>query len=502
MIMKSNRDYVVEENINEIENLLNSSSVVSLTEGYLDNLECFDTTDLIDESFPGYLNLRMDVMKMHLFMTLKAPVNSSNEITLMDIKTQVELLGPACEQKINWDVVNDIYSRVMSDGEIVPESIIAKGTPCSFHIPSYIKLKDGLEIDYTPRISHNECVDYHKIRSIIHIKQGEFIGEIIPEVVGEDGINLLGERIKATNKIINTLNTGDNIVVQNSRIYAGISGALKIIDDQIHVDEILNISGDVDYSTGDIDFSGDIFITGSIREGFIVDCERDMVVLGSIEPTNITCGNNLKVQHGIIGSNKYSIDVEGSIYSLHAENAHINSIGSVVIENGVLNCEINTLDTLFIGKNNSMTGGKYHSLNGIIAGNIGNDSIKETQIFLGTDYKVENKLLSVQKTSIELNEQMNKLQILIRNSDNREEKDKMKNLFLEIKNQLNRLNNFSRELLTKLDKNDKSSLIVLDTVYPGTYIEICHISYMVKEKLHRVKFTLDKCRGVISITSL
>lgn len=48
----------------------------------------------------------------------------------------------------------------------------------------------------------------------------------------------------------------------------------------------------------------------------------------------------------------------------------------------------------------------------------------------------------------------------------------------------------------------KSSLEAYGTVYPGTYIEICHVSYAVTEELHMVRFSLKKELGEIVVESI
>jgi hypothetical protein len=38
---------------------------------------------------------------------------------------------------------------------------------------------------------------------------------------------------------------------------------------------------------------------------------------------------------------------------------------------------------------------------------------------------------------------------------------------------------------------------VRETVFPGTYIEICHVSHIVGKPLRAVTFRLDKAKGKI-----
>lgn len=499
--MKSNKDYINEDSVHKIMDLLNNKEIDELLKSEQveteDIIEGDYIPELVENSYPGYMNVKMLPTKMALYLELKAPVNSDNEITIADIKSKIEAFGSYCESVVDWEQIRDVYTSVMFDGEIVSDILIAKGKEPKLNIPEHIIIKEGLIPDSRPEIIDGDRVNFHHIHSFVMIQKGEFIGDIIPELPGVNGTNLLGKEIKAPKKIINLYKPGGNTTVSSGRLYSNIEGSLKIVDDTILVDPVLQISTDIDYTTGDISFSGDIEILKSIREGFSVTSKRDILVHESIEPSNVTCDNDIIVKHGIYGSEKYEINCKHNIDALHIANARIKALGTVSITNGVVNSSISTIDKIIVGDKGAIVGGHYHSQNGVISGNIGNHMGIETYIYTGTDYTIENKLKSLQDTSISLIEEMNKLQDAIQISKTREERDKLKYLFLMIKGRLTSLKNFSRSLLSRLDKNDKSEVIVLGTVYPGTYIEICHMSYIVDKELSRVKFSLDKMNGCI-----
>ena len=43
------------------------------------------------------------------------------------------------------------------------------------------------------------------------------------------------------------------------------------------------------------------------------------------------------------------------------------------------------------------------------------------------------------------------------------------------------MNAAARGLVQKLDKNERAEVSVRETVFPGTYIEICHVSHIVDQ---------------------
>lgn len=504
--MKSNKEYLDENHLNHIQDLLKDNILDKIIDPEIKIEEDItygdEIPELVEKSFPGLLKLRMDAFKMNLYMVLQAPINSSETITILDIKSKVKPFGIFCESRVDWEIVRDIYDRVIFDGELVAETIIATGKPVKFNVLEHIIIKDGLHTDLKPEIIGNNQVNFHHINSFVMVAKGEYLGDLIPELPGVDGENLNGDPIKAPKKTINQFVIGSNVVTRNGKLYSEIDGSFKIIKNEISVDEVLQITTDIDYHTGDIQFAGDINIKESIREGFSVESGKNILVEESIEPTNIDCGNNLFVKHGIIGSDKYEVHVKGTIDALHIENAIIKCHGNITIEKGIVNSFVCGLDKLIIGDKSTIVGGKVNIQNGVVAGNIGNKHCVETKINVGVDYEIEEKLHKIQITSADFISEMDKLQVLIQRSTNREERDKIKYIFLQVKSRLNSLNNYSRALLSRLDKNDKSSVTVLGNIYPGVNIEICHINYMVEKKLTKVIFKLDKESGSIKYISL
>ena len=66
-----------------------------------------------------------------------------------------------------------------------------------------------------------------------------------------------------------------------------------------------------------------------------------------------------------------------------------------------------------------------------------------------------------------------------------------------IKNAIDKLNEAAKLLIVHLDKNEDAKIIVKGIIYTGTYIEICHVKYIVPQTLPRVMFTLNRRKGRI-----
>lgn len=496
--MKTNKEYIQEDIFSSIKELLKKTDLSNLVgDDSFTESDQLEEAENVEVSEAGKLSLHMDAMKMNLYLELTAPVNQENDITILSIKNRVLEFGEECYNKVDWTLVQELYNRVFIEGEIIPSTPIAKGTVVEYRIPQYIKVKESLYIDLAPKMASSGNVDFHKINSFITVTNGEYIGDIIPEFPGISGRNLLGETIPPPTKVISYITKGINTFEKSGKLYSSIDGCLKILNDTIFIDNCLEITTNVDYQTGDIDFDGDVHVVMSVREGFKIKSSGDIFIDENLEPTDVVCINNLYVQQGIWGDPKYNILCGGILTSKHIEHSNIKSKGTVFAQKSIIKSNISTLDKIVLDKTGSIIGGEYYALNGIKTGNIGNKSGIKTKLILGIDHEIKGKLEIIQKNVTEINFEMDRLQNSLKATAEREERDKIKYLFLCLKNRLNSLNNYSRSLLAQLDKNDRSTLIVTGTVYPGTEIEICHLTLKVDKEYKKVEFSLDKENGKI-----
>jgi hypothetical protein len=65
---------------------------------------------------------------------------------------------------------------------------------------------------------------------------------------------------------------------------------------------VYNVHSDVDLKTGNIDFDGDVYITGDIKEGMKVRAGNNLSVLGTVTGAELSAGGNISVTGNVISS--------------------------------------------------------------------------------------------------------------------------------------------------------------------------------------------------------
>ena len=71
--------------------------------------------------------------------------------------------------------------------------------------------------------------------------------------------------------------------------------------------EVVNtyvVNGDVDYSTGNIQFNGNVVINGTVPDGFEVKAEGDIVVMKIAESARLEAGRDIIIKGGVQGKGK------------------------------------------------------------------------------------------------------------------------------------------------------------------------------------------------------
>jgi len=165
----------------------------------------------------------------------------------------------------------------------------------------------------------------------------------------------------------------------------------------------------------------------------------------------------------------------------------------------LMNARINTRDRLEMGEKGIIIGGVIKAANGVSAAQIGSERGPRTEVHCGIDFNVEQKLIWIRDKNIALAFTLK--EIVARMKTSPETRPVLAPLRDRIKTALHQLNETARTLVSTLERNDNATISISGNVFPGTYIEICHISHLVTKPKRMVTFRLDKASGKIKETN-
>ena len=245
----------------------------------------------------------------------------------------------------------------------------------------------------------------HKAKSIIKtVSKGDAVARVIPPVPGEDGLTVTGEIIPAGPAVEKKLPSGRNVApdsIDRFLLKATENGAVNVVSEtRIDIDPILNIPGNVDYSVGNLDFTGSLVINGDIISGFTVRVTGSIQVKGVIEDAEVYAGGDV-IAVGCTGRGSGSISAGGHVSIKYAENSRIQAGKDINVEEYLINCNVHADGNVYVIKRKGhITGGETTAFHAVEAKTIGNTEETKTVISVGfsSELKQQFTLIDEEQT--------------------------------------------------------------------------------------------------------
>ncbi|WP_312943124.1 FapA family protein, partial [Oscillibacter sp.] len=262
-----------------------------------------------------------------------------------------------------------------------------------------IEGKDGWTKEHFPRdfsrFTGNEeggTVDYRAQACVQVIEKGAVICDIYPPTEGVAGTRVDGVSVppKAVNPAPVLAGNYTALSEDGTKLLADMDGFLDFRDGKFHVKNILNITSDVDYSTGNIDFRGDVTIQGDVREQFSVKATGSISISGMVEAASVEAGGDVMISAGVSGNNQAIIRGK-NVRARHLENCTVHA--ECVESDYILTSRIFCSDSVVAaGSRGSIIGGQVVAVNHIKANSIGSQSGRSTEITLGVQPEIREEL--------------------------------------------------------------------------------------------------------------
>ena len=244
-------------------------------------------------------------------------------------------------------------------------------------------------------------IDFREVDSIVQITKGQEVLQRFPEIKPEDGYDIYGEKSLAETEEPKGFLCGTNLIPSKAdeNIYIShIDGCLEIDKKTISVVAMAVIKGDVDYSTGNIDFNGSVQIRGSVLPGFTVKAKGDVLIAKNVDDATIECDGGVTVGMGVAGKGATKIKAGGSLKAKYILNANIEVEGSIEAEDSIINSVIFANDKVTVSsQHGKILGGEVIARHQITVNFAGTQSETPTILTVGRNLTVERELLQIRK---------------------------------------------------------------------------------------------------------
>ena len=445
--------------------------------------------------------------KMQAFLVLIEEENGGAKITYEMIMDAIR------DSKVLLSVTTEFLHSLVEHPTYNKELLIAEGIPSKNGENGSIELSFNNNRSNTPKIREDGTVNFFDLDLVCNVKKGDHLVHIVKATEGIDGKNVFGETLKAKPGKNPQSPFGKNVVFTEDKcdIYAAIDGNVTYVNNQIAVEPLFRIDGDVNATVGNITFNGDIIVTGNVYDGFKIKAMKNITVIGMVEGGSLEAGGNIVVNGGIIGTLEDVIQCKGTLRCAFIEGATIrceNDVSCNYITNADVICEgMMTLS----GSKASLIGGQYIVLKGIDARDIGSPNGAKTLIQLGAfgTLQEEKNRLDSEFANIEQNEKkiiqvIEYLTNAKKTQDIGEEKEALLRDAIQTKTKFliekSTIHKKLQELNSRINYEGRQDLIVRGTMYRGSKLTIKSHIFMPEYDLTFVRIYLDSEKNDI-ITS-
>lgn len=360
-----------------------------------------------------------------------------------------------------------------------------------------------------PKENTNGKIDYHHLGNVENVKQGQVLCVITFPTEGTPGMSVKGKELpqKKGKAVQSLLGKNTELSVDGTSILSKIDGQVEFDGYKLHVNDVLYIKENVDYSIGNIKVPNHLRISGMVMPGFVIDARGNIEVRGIVQKSTVKAGGNINLHSGIIGS---TLHCDGDLNCKFIENCDIFVKGEIISKN-IINSNIKCGRSIKInGSTAKIIGGTYIAGKNIEARTIGSSANVKTRLELSTDQTVITKQQGLLSNVSKWENQNEKLiplitlltQLEAANRLTPDKKHALEKANITFKTNTELLEGARSELdkiAQYLEEKGHGRIICSGSIYPGTQVIIGKANISITNSLECVSLYYDE--GNIGIGS-
>jgi uncharacterized protein (DUF342 family) len=268
----------------------------------------------------------------------------------------------------------ELARTLVGDGKPI---VVAKGRPAEAwkEIDWLIPIGISSLRDYS-----DETVDLHEVSQFINVRAGQALCELPPPP--KDGWSVLGQVIPAPPC---TFQLGDRAAIdpqKPSRVVAVEPGCVRFVGGRLSVEQHLEVPGDLDFKTGNIDFFGDVTVRGNVLDGFHIKSAKNIVIDGAVGAATLEAAGALTIKGGVNGGHKGRLVSGGNLQAHYLHMVSVECGGDVLVD---IECHDSTVvagGRVSVSRG-GIVGGKVMAGSDVSAGFVGAEMCVPTTVHAG-----------------------------------------------------------------------------------------------------------------------
>lgn len=328
--------------------------------------------------------------------------------------TKGELKQELVNLKVKFGIDEDAIDLAIDGKMYCTDVILAKGKLPTAGRDGKINYYFDINNKARPEIKEDGSVDYFKLNMLHHCTKGQVLAEIEPEERGQDGVDVFGTITKAREVKKPKFDYGRNLEISKDglKLMSMVDGHASLVDGAVFVSDIYEVEN-VDTSTGNIEYHGNVEVRGNVCENFSIKTDGNVFVGGVVEGAEIEAGGNIVIARGMHGQNKGKLKAGGNVVAKFISAAEVQAKGYVESEQ-ILNSTVEAVEVHAEAGKGLITGGKIMASKAVNVKNAGSPMGAATIIEVGNDPEMKKRFVELQKDIAEKSKSISQMQMILK----------------------------------------------------------------------------------------
>ncbi|QHS21924.1 FapA family protein [Virgibacillus sp. MSP4-1] len=236
----------------------------------------------------------------HIELTLEEIKMVENHLSVQDILMRLE------ELNIHYGWKQDVIMKAVNTTKQGTFEIAA-GRDAVAGMDGWLELTVDTDTKNSLTEDENGDIDFRDSTLIPTVKEGDVIGMIHPPLPGRTGISVTNEPVQPKPVKPVQVKTGKGIIEVDQRLVATEAGRPFVEKRgnfvKAYVAPKLVHRANVDLSSGNIHFNGDVEVVGQVEDHMLVEAGGDIYIHENVHNANVTTTNSIVLFGTATGSN-------------------------------------------------------------------------------------------------------------------------------------------------------------------------------------------------------
>jgi len=249
------------------------------------------------------------------------------------------------------------------------------------------------------------------------VKAGQPLARVVPATPGKAGHDVFGQTLPPQPGAEAMYQLGENVAYHPAEgvWVAEIDGVPEFEKACLSVRNHYVVEGDIDITSGDVEFSGTVTVEGSVRDGTCVRARDDILIHGTVEAAEVVSENgSVTVRQGIKGRDRGIISAAGDIEAQFAENGRLYA-GNCIRLQASIRSDLCAGDSILIDRGRGVAiGGALAASHLVDVKSLGSPANVPMQVVLGMTREDQDALRELDRSIVSLKATRDKITASLR----------------------------------------------------------------------------------------